>query len=343
MMTAPERNSGTVAEQGTPHGARRRATVLLAAMLAVLLIVPTLFGRASAVEPFDQSAVERLGSAAPAIVFLGNSLLETRIDPGYMNELAGVRSASLAVDGAGPGTWYLQLKNVIGGSLNRPRTVFIFFHDDLTTRPISFTGPQDNALTERLSKGTEAEYRLVVSNAETLGDRIRRGFATIYPLANAPSSDPNSVSSAGAFIAGLSRDEARDEFDRVFEFANLRTQGSDIQQPKFHGTFDSTVEKSFLPLLVEMADELSIELILVRVSARPRDDGTPNEPDSLAEYTSNLSGYLAINGVRYIDMTGHPDIDPGMYYDGYHLINRYRSFYTEIFSELLFPDRGANP
>ena len=96
-------------------------------------------------------------------------------------------------------------------------------------------------------------------------------------------------------------------------------------------------------MLIGQANELSVELILVRVSARPMDGGTPNEPDVLAKYTSDLSDYLATNGVHYIDMTGHPDIDAGMYYDGYHLINRYRSLYTEIFSELLLPDRGDNP
>jgi hypothetical protein len=45
-------------------------------------------------------------------------------------------------------------------------------------------------------------------------------------------------------------------------------------------------------------------------------------------------------------MIGHiesGDIDAAMYYDGYHLIDRYRSLYTEIFSELLLPDRGDNP
>lgn len=345
MTTDPPCNSQTADEQGTPGSTRRRATLLLAAMLIVVLVVPTLLGRARVAEPFDQSAVDRLDSAAPEIVFLGNSLLETRIDTGYLDELAGVRSASLAVDGTGPGAWYLQLKNVIGASANRPQRVFIFFHDDLITRPISFTGRKDNTLTERLSRGIEADYRLVVSNTETFDDRIRRVFTTIYPLTDASSPDRNSVGSAGAFLAGTSRAEASAAADRFFDFANRRAfaNNPDIQQPKFHGVFDFVAENSFLPLLIGQANELSVELIFVRVSARPMDGGTPNEPDVLARYTSDLSDYLATNGVHYIDMTGHPDIDAGMYYDGYHLINRYRSLYTEIFSELLLPDRGDNP
>ena len=319
--------------------------LLLAAMLVAVLVVPALFGRAGTIEPFDQSAADRLESASPEIVFLGNSLLETRIDPGYLAELvdlADLGAVSLATDGTGPGIWYLQLKNLIGAAWDHPGTVFIFFHDDLITRPISFTGPGDRGLVERLSRGIEADYRVVVENAESFGDRLSRSFAAIYPLANSSSANRDSVNSAGAFLAGMNLDEARAEADSVFQFANKREQDRDIQQPRFHGTFASTVENSYLPLLVEQARKLSIELIIVRVSAKPRADGTPNEPAALAEYTSSLSDYLAASGVRYIDMTGHPGIDAGMYYDGYHLINRYRGYYTEIFSEWLLSNDGLN-
>ncbi|MCZ6538736.1 MAG: hypothetical protein O6922_02770 [Chloroflexi bacterium] len=343
MTTATESDCETDAARGTPGNVNRRAVLLLVAMLVVVLVVPALPGRARTLEPFDQSLVERLGSDAPEIVFLGNSLLETRIDADYLAELADLRAVSLAIDGTGPGIWYLQLKNVIGASANRPEEVVIFFHDDLITRPISFTGPGDRGLAERLSQESERDYESVVIGAESAGDRIRRVFAAIYPLADSSSSDRNSVSSAGAFVAGMNRDEASAEADRVFEFASKREQEQDIQQPRFHGTFESRVEASFLPLLVEQAGDLSIELVLVRVSAKPEDDGSPNEPDSLAEYTSDLSTYLTANGVRYIDMTGNPGIDAGMYYDGYHLIFRYRSYYTEIFSEWLLSDRGPNP
>lgn len=343
MTTTPGSINGFETETGKPGSSNRRAVLLLIAMLAVVLVVPALFGRARTLEPFDQSAVDGFESAAPEIVFLGNSLLETRIDPGYLTELTGLQTISIAVDGTGPGIWYLQLKNVIGATTNRAETVFVFFHDDLITRPISFTGPRDRVLVERLSHGIETDYQIVVANAENPGDRVRRMFSEIYPISESSSSSRDSISAAGALVAGMNRDEAGDEADLVFAFANKRKQDQNIQQPKFHGTFGSTVESSFLPLLVEQARELSIELIIVRVSARPNNDGTPNEPDNLAKYSSELSDYLAANDIRYIDMTGHSGTDAGMYYDGYHLIYRYRTYYTEIFSEWLLSDEGAHP
>ncbi len=343
MTPVPESNAVAEPETSAPIRANRRAALLLVAMLAVVLVVPALVGRSRTVEQFDQSAVDRFQSAAPEIVFLGNSLLETRIDPGYLTDLTGLQTISLAVDGTGPGTWYLQLKNVIGASTNRAETVFVFFHDDLITRPISFTGPRDRVLIEQLSHGIEADYQDVVTNAENPGDRIRRMFSVIYPISESSSSSRDSISAAGALVAGMNRDEAGDEANLVFAFANKRKQDQNIQQPKFHGTFGSAVESSFLPLLIEQTRELSIELIIVRVSARPGDDGTPNEPDNLAKYSSELSDYLAANDIRYIDMTGHPGTDAGMYYDGYHLTYRYRTYYTEIFGEWLLSDRRANP
>jgi hypothetical protein len=312
-------------------------------MLVVVLVVPAFLGRGRDVEPFDRSAVDQFEAAAPEIVFLGNSLLDTRIDPEHLAGLTGLRTASLAVVGTGPGIWYLQLKNVIGGGSHRPRTVFVFFHDDLITRPISFTGASDRSLLERLSHTDAGVKEAELERASGVGGRIGRAFSAIYPLAESSPSSRGPVESAGAFITGMDRDEASVEADRVFAFANRRDQDRNIQQPKFHGAFAAAVENSFLPQLVEQARELAIDLVVVRVSARPKDNGVPNEPDNLAEYSDDLASYLVASGTRYIDMTGHPGIDAGMYYDGYHLKHRFRTHYTEFFGEWLLSGGGAGP
>ncbi|MDA1280246.1 MAG: hypothetical protein O3B95_09465, partial [Chloroflexi bacterium] len=277
------------------------------------------------------------------IVFLGNSLLDTRIDPDYLAELVGKQVTSIATDGSGPGIWFLQLSNVIGAGQHRPDTVFVFFHDDLITRPISFTGPADRALIERLSRPTsngtvaQSTYDRILG-ANTLKDRFKTVFASIYPAVDSDSSGQRLIASASAFITGSNRNRVSKTSEQVFSFANKRDQAAVIQQPKFHGAFESVVDGSFLPSLISGANELGLKLVLVRVSARPRDDGTPNEPESLAEYSKQLASYSEGENVRFIDMTGHPGIDAAMYYDGYHLKHRFRSYYTEIFAEWLQTD-----
>lgn len=315
---------------------------LLITMIAVAILLPGLIRYQRVPTTFDQLRVDQLEAVSPTAVFLGNSILDTRIDPRYLTQLTGFRATSLAVDGSAPGIWFLQMKNVVGASTNRPDTVFIFFHDDLISRPISFTGPADEKLVEQLSHQNEERYLEVIKAGRSFRDNIGQVFSTLYPLIKSSSSARESVSSIGAFIGGLNKDDAVNESDRVFAFANKRDQNTVIQQPKFHGPFESAIDHSFLPLLIAEAKEHSLNLTVVRVSARPDNDGTPNEPYELALYSADLSNYLESNGVRFVDMTGHMGIDAGMYYDGYHIKHRFRTYYTEMFSEWMLSEWGSN-
>jgi hypothetical protein len=301
-------------------------------MLVVVLAVPALLGRAANPEPFDHSAVDQFQLDAPEIVFLGNSLLDTRIDPVCFSELTRRRTTSMAIDGVGPGIWNLQISNVIGEGAHHPDTVFLFFHDDLITRAISFTGVEDDSLVERLTRTDLSGYGNTSKNNASVGENIQTFLRKLYP-AEANASDQHFVSSIGASIAGLPHGQFQSEAGDQFAFANKREQASIIQQPKFHGSFDSAISSSFLPSIIQTAQNLDIDLTIVRVAARPNDDGSSNEPDSLAKYSADLSEYLSDNDVRYVDMTGHPGIDAAMYYDGYHLKHRFQTFYTEFFAE----------
>ena len=173
-------------------------------------------------------------------------------------------------------------------------------------------------------------------------------FVSIYPITNSnQKSQP--ISSIGAALVGYSDQEFTESTDSTFSFANIRDQAAIIQQPKFHGDFDDVIDNSFLPDLLRVVNEIGANLTIVRVAARPNNDGSPNEPDSLVRYTNDLSAYLATNGIRYVDMTGHVesgDIDAAMYYDGYHLKYRFHQSYTEFFAEWMLAtndDKGAIP
>ena len=335
----------TSANKATKH---RSSALMLIGMVFIVLTIPAAFGRIQAPEPFDQSSVDDLQSSAPDTVFIGNSLLETRIDPDYLNELTGDTAVSLAVEGTAPGVWLLQLENVVGGINNPPSEIFIFFHDDLITRHIEFTGSEDSSLVERLTHSNISGYSLLSSKDQSFADKLKSKFISIYPIANSnQKSQP--INSVGTALVGYSDQELTEMTDSTFSFANIRDQAAIIQQPKFHGNFDDVIDDSFLPELMRVIDVIGANLTIVRVAARPNTDGSPNEPDSLARYTNDLSRYLAANGIQYIDMIGHAesgDIDAAMYYDGYHLKNRFRQHYTELFAEWMLGsnnNKGAIP
>jgi len=321
---------------------RKRASALLIAMLTVVLVVPTALGRNTTPEPFDTAAVGDFESADAEIVFLGNSLLNTRIDPEYLGELSGIKTTSLATDGTGPGIWYLQLGNLIGASSKVPATVFIFFHDDLITRPIAFTGAEDQALVERLTPtdiaGTGFSSLNDIPTRDGVLDKIRNTFKTVYPLTESSPNTNSSVSSVAAFVAGIDKKHLTEDADSVFDYTNKRDQAQIIQQPMSHGSFEHSEPYSYLSPIIDVAMTIGVDLVFVRVSARPNNDGSPNEPESLSMYSAELSEFLQTRGIRYIDMTGHLGIDAGIYYDGYHLSHRFRGHYTELFAEWMLTD-----
>jgi hypothetical protein len=349
-MSQPERNKTT--ESQTPSTTRRSA-LLLVTMLLVVVLLPMAFRDQHIPIQFDQSAVDSFEATEANIVFLGNSLLDTRIDPDYLAELIDSNVTSLAIDGTAPGIWYLQLANVVAEATNPPERIYVFFHDDLLTRHIYFTGPKDRQLQESLNHSNVSGYGILPARSESAIDKINNVLDKLYPIANnSPTSRDNPLSSIGLNIVGMDENRSSEASDDIFGFANKRDLAPTIQQPKYHGSFDSMIGESFLPFLYEHAAAIGSEIVFVRVAARPNDDGSPNEPDSLANYSADLREFLESRNIRYIDMTDHVvdgAIDAGMYYDGYHLKHRFRDHYTEFFAEWMLAEidsdsrSGATP
>lgn len=330
-------NVKTGAERVTP-----RSVVLLAAMIIVVLVIPALLGRSSTAKEFDRSPIDELDIANPEIIFLGNSLLYSRIDPEYISQITGHKSISLAIDGTGPGVWYLQLRNIVRAMTNKPDTVFIFFHDDLITRQISFTGSKDPDLIERLTNPDTPLERSVRTTDQNFTKWFPEKLAVIYPVSGYAFRQ-NFINFTGARVVGMDPGEIQLEVDQLSALANKREQAAIIQQPKFHGTFGSKLRNSYLPALIQTAMEIDVDLVLIRTAARPNHDGSPNEPDDLAKYSSELGDYLTSQDIKYMDLTGNLGIDAAMYYDGYHLKHRFRSYYTELFAEWLLANGDTVP
>ena len=316
-------------------------------MLFAVLAIPAAFGRSQEPDPVDYSLIEEFQAIAPETVFLGNSLLDNRIDPDFLSDLTGINTSSLAIEGTAPGVWYLQLANIVSAVESPPEKIFVFFHDDLITRPMYFTGQKDMGLVESLVDTESTSFTSLPESAGSIADKLKNIFASIYPISTAISRrSENPVNSISAKIAGVDQTELSERSKDLFAFAPRRDQAAIIQPPKYHGTFGSKIDSSFLPLIIDQAKTIGSEIIFVRVAARPNDDGSPNEPESLAKYSADLAEYLASNNVQYVDMTAHVDeagIDAAMYYDGYHLKQRFRQSYTESFSEWLLANQENSP
>ena len=212
---------------------------------------------------------------------------------------------------------------------------------DLITRQISFTGSKDPGLIERLTNPDTPLKRSVRTTDQNFAKWFTEKLAVIYPVAGYAFRQ-NFINFTVARVVGMDPNEIQLEIDQLSALANKREQAAIIQQPKFHGTFESKLHNSYLLALIQTAMEYDVDLVLIRTAARPNHDGSPNEPYDLAKYSSDLKQYLIAQEVGYIDMTGHPSVDAAMYYDGYHLRHRFRPYYTELFAEWVHTLGGSD-
>ncbi|MCP5113513.1 MAG: hypothetical protein GY953_21980, partial [bacterium] len=83
---------------------------------------------------------ERLRAYGPEVVFVGNSMLFTRIDKKEYRRLSRNRNRFVTNAATGSACWYLYLKNIIAPSGAKPETVFVFFRDEMLTWPEYRTG-----------------------------------------------------------------------------------------------------------------------------------------------------------------------------------------------------------
>lgn len=328
-----------------PHGpgpapssvsGNRRLWAGLALTCLLVFVLPALLLRGENKAPFAADQLQALKDADPEYVFIGNSMLETRIDPGHLSQaLGGASIQSLATPGSQSAIWYLQLKNLVAASGVRPESVFIFFRNDLITRPLARIAGQNLELTESLSLDDELVFDRVMAKSRDLEQRLEAVLGGVYPVQLRQEEALDLISRAAAAPLAPGRAELRERTDDMFTFVNFRDAAQEIDEPTASREFGESVEDSFLPAMLDVAEQHDLKLVFIRIQAKPTESGASRQSDALARYSDELAAYLDARGVGYHDFTGDPDIDPGLYYDGYHIYERYVPVWTDLFLERL--------
>jgi hypothetical protein len=337
-MASLERSSSETSDKavGRPATASgiavgRRAGVGLVIFLLVAFGVPTLL-RCGTHPEYDPTAIDAINRDAPEFVFLGNSLLETRIDPEYLSTLlAGRKAVSLAVPSTESAAWYLQLKNVVAASDAPVRTVFIFFHKDMITRPLEGLDGRNRDVIAGLLSADDADYSRVIEQNRSVHDWMLAALAGAYPLQNLNGAALDRMSELAAFALPSSREQLSNLAEDTFAAHNQREPGIELRPAEPVRPLDSSISSSFLPLMLDIARERGIKLVFVRVQERPNVDGSVRETLAMREYSRELADYLDAAGAGYVDFTGNASLDRAMYYDSFHIRQRYLTDYTDLF------------
>jgi hypothetical protein len=294
---------------------------------------------------FRAEAIDELRTGNPRWVFIGDSMLGTRIDPIHMGRVSTSGDEVVAFlyhAATGPAWWYLAFKNQLVASGIKPRAVFVFFRDtNLTDTMFRLEGLYGQVLDEVATDREPELDALVAAHRKGAWHRIHTRLDNTYEANLATSWMEPGV--RRWFVRWKDpRPGAIDAFewnvDRVFAVDNIRYDvGADLPAsdvsaaPDFHRDLPSSV----LPLMIDLARTHGQTLCFVRVQRRPVGNRPPEQSAELLRYVADLEAWLTQNGALFHDDTGDPEMTLDLYEDGDHVGDRRR--YTEIFRKRLDP------
>lgn len=288
-------------------------------------------------EPFDQGIVNRLRYGNPAWVFIGDSMLGTRIDPTHLGQISttGNEIVSFLYRAAtGPAWWYLAFKNQLVASGVKPRCVFFFFRDtNLTDTMWRLAGLYGRDL-DWVATAQEPELdRLVAARTRGIWSRAYSAVNRAYEIDIATMWMEPLVRRwflYWRFPVTEERQHFESTADQAFGLEYLRSDvGSDLEASAERADFARDLPTSVLPLILDLAEREDLHVCFVRVQRRPENGQPPPQPAALQRYVADLAAYVQSRGASFRDDTDDPELTLDMYADGDHVKDRRR--YTDIF------------
>jgi hypothetical protein len=317
--------------------------------VGIVLVLPAVISQlVPAKRHFDSEPLGALREEKPDVVLIGDSMLDSRIDPRLLEERlgAGHHVQLLWNGGAASACWYLMLKNYVVASEIHPRLCCIFFRDRLLTEPSFRTAGIFRSYFESLMRDDEPAIAAVLGNKiSTEEDGLGRLVAWLYPLNSRRHVYQEMIGHMMFRVAALSPQAAKKlerSVNKTFAVTRMRgelmAEATDVSDTA-EKAFDPSARKSFLPYMVETAAQSGIRLCFVRVKRHPGPDGRRPQTDALRFYVRDLRAWLESRGCVVIDDTDDPAFTPDMYLkakdDHIGIWAKKRS--TEIYAEKLRP------
>jgi hypothetical protein len=300
--------------------------------------------------PFDERPLRALEKARPHVVLVGDSMLETRIDPKVLNKLADERWEVLGQSGSSTAIWFLMMKNIVAVQSPPPRVAIIFFRARQLTRPAHRTGEGYRKTIEGFMRESEPEVEQLFASTETRQRTwLERVSLAMYPVQWRQEAWRDKTQSWALDLIATSRDygQIRDDAREIFDVRRLRQDtGEDFERgeggrpdldPDDH-EFSAAVGRSFLPSILAIAREKNIHLIFFRVMRKPLPTGEPQEVSpTYPAYERELRDYLEKAGAQYVDESQDAEVTLKFYGADDHVAPAMMKEYTELFWRKMSP------
>ncbi len=298
--------------------------------------------------PFDPSRLFKIAIEKPHYVFIGNSHLGTRLNLRMIKRAIAPKRASVITR---PGThvshWYLQFKNDVIAANVAPERVIFFIRGQLLTQPNN-RGRTIWGEYEEYSLDYEPILRKVLSGKPTTLSADFASWAShIVPISRFRRTATGALKSIGLQMSNLAVSLPRAEgtatpasnriaeINSLFNVDELREFAAEDDDPTAVAPdtsedFDTSVERSFLPEFMRLAETNDIDIFFLRLKERKHIDFPEKEPEALA-YSSKLEAYLEANGAGYRDLSVETWIQRSWFRDNVHIKRDMRDRYSRAF------------
>lgn len=282
--------------------------------------------------------IQGIERSQPNFVLLGDSTLYEGVDPVLLAAGLGQPVYEMATPGSGTAAWYLQMKNIILESTHRPKYVIIFFRNTMLTVPqYRTTGRYFALLDDYATKNEALVSDLAFVNQMSPLERFAEQYIPLYTARVEIRDDlDNAIRYLLPRLLGCDRDCTNEAVSSIFgrevdpvALNLVQEDASKTLYAQEELNFETQVETSLLPHMIELAQKNNIKLIFVRM----RIFGP--EPE-MSAYRNELDSYLLQqDNVFLLDYWNDPRISESYYVDSLHMNALGKKEFTKILSEEL--------
>lgn len=286
--------------------------------------------------PYDPTFREDIRKIRPEILFIGDSMLGSRIDPAHMTRTVKRQVWWVMQPGTGSAWWYLAFKNHVLATGVRPKVVFVFFRDYNLTDLMFRLDEHFRWSVDTVAGDSEPELNAAIARRRSGGwSAVHQATDAIYPAPPLKASWERWLSEAPIQrVAGERRAQTfQASMNELFSFEKLRPMpGADMAVEERLANFGEELPQSILPEFVRLARENGVRFVGVRVKRRPGPDGVTPETPALRQYVHDLRAWLESEGAALVDDTGDAVQTSDWFKDGDHMLGSKRREYTEHFA-----------
>jgi hypothetical protein len=297
-------------------------------------------------EPYIGEMIhQELQQKNPDFVFIGNSMLWSRIEDAHLEKLLGGRKVHSIVNFGGlSAVHYLSFKYLFLPAKINPSRVFIFFRSNQFIFPRARTtdDPFVEKIIQRITPAPDPVYeQIVYGRSRSVTDVVYDTLLAFFPVAGAQEEVRRKFNNLALLMASPWQEEKEGEKD-LLNKVNQRfslSSGSlragigteTLAKKTVNNSFDfhGRVGDSFLPHILQLAQEGDLSLAFIRVQERPTEQGVKPDPPGMQKYMHDLREYLEDHGAALYDFTGDPELPLSEYHDGDHIKDQKK--YTELF------------